>query len=366
MMQGWPARYHDGRTAKSQEVAAQLGADGLIVTDAADAQVVSWPFGEIRLIDGPNDDGTIKLGRVDAPGRLTLRQADTLDALEMHCSGLHRSMDGHQPWRAILLWSGIAIAAIAFLIVIAIPFAARHAAQWLSPAREVQLGDQVADAIIFITVTSEHRQHPDCSTVQGDAALKHLTSPLMAQLALPEPPRIRIVNSAMLNALSLPGGQILVFKGLLDFVESPSELAGILAHEGAHIELGHPTALVIQRSATAFLIGLLLGDVFGGSAVGAAGAAILDAHFGQDAERAADARALILLQKAGIDPHPFAAFFERLDAKGQQSAIPLDFLSSHPLNAERAQHIEAAPHQGGQALDPQGWQALKPGYSNIQ
>jgi len=81
--------------------------------------------------------------------------------------------------------------------------------------------------------------------------------------------------------------------------------------------------------------------------------------FGRDAESAADAEAVTLMSKAGLDVAPFGAFFERLQAEHGDGDIPIPFLRTHPPSDQRAKLIEAAPAGGAQALTPAEWQDLK-------
>ena len=163
----------------------------------------------------------------------------------------------------------------------------------------------------------------------------------------------------MINALALPGGQILLFRGLLDFAEGPNEVAGVLAHELGHLKLDHPLTLVIRDSGTAFVVGLVLGDVFGGTMVAVAGTGILDTAFSRDAESAADKEAVALMTGAGFDVQPFGAFFERMTAKELDGDLPIAFLRTHPPGDQRAKLIEAAPAGGGPALTAAAWADLK-------
>jgi beta-barrel assembly-enhancing protease len=188
--------------------------------------------------------------------------------------------------------------------------------------------------------------------------LDKLVAPLASQLLLRNKLRVRVINSDVLNAIALPGDEILVFKGLIDFAQGPNEVAGVLGHEMGHLQLDHPMRLVIRESGTAFLIGLVMGDIFGGSAISIAGTGLLVTAFGRDAESAADAEAVTLMSKAGLDVAPFGGFFERLQAKGDGD-IPIPFLRTHPPSDQRAKLIEAAPPGGAQALTPAEWQNLK-------
>jgi Zn-dependent protease with chaperone function len=355
----WPGRYSDGRTAAFQRVEARIGESGLSVAGDDGALHETWPCDAVRLVDGPDTNGAIRLGRPGSDARLSIADADALRALELHCASLHKGMGRDSSWRVVAIWTGAALAALAFLIFGVIPFLADHAGQWVSPKLEAQLGDQLADFVIRFTAAGKDKAHADCTNAKGRAALDKLIAPLEAQLSLRSKLRVRIIDSDVLNAIALPGDQILVFKGLIDFTQGPNELAGVLGHEMGHLQLDHPMRLVIRESGTAFLIGLVMGDIFGGSAISIAGTGLLVTAFSRDAEGAADAEAVTLMRKAGLDVAPFGAFFERLQAEKGDGEIPIPFLRTHPASDQRAKLVEAAPAGGAQALTPAEWQDLK-------
>ncbi|HEX4195649.1 MAG TPA: M48 family metallopeptidase [Stellaceae bacterium] len=355
----WSGRYNDGRTAARYPVDARIGEDGLTIASEDGALRETWPRDEVRLVDGPDAGGAIRLGRRGRDARLTVADGDALRALEMHCPSLHKSLSEESSWRVIAIWSGAAIAAIAFLIFGVIPFIADHAGTWVSPRLEAKLGDQVADFIISFTVAAANKDHAECHSAKGVEALDKLIAPLAAQLSLRNTLRVRVINSDVVNAIALPGDEILVFKGLIDFTRGPNELAGVLGHEMGHLQLDHPTRLVIRESGTAFVIGLVMGDIFGGSAISIAGTGLLVTAFSRDAESAADAEAVTLMRNADLDVAPFGRFFERLQAEKGDGDIPVAFLRTHPPSDQRAKLVEAAPPGGRQALTQSDWQDLK-------
>lgn len=339
---------------------ASLQPEGLAIEGATDgARYALWRDDDIRLVDGGNAEPQIRLARIDSAERLTILAADALPQLERRCLALHRSATRGLGWRLVAAWSAAAVAAALILFWIVIPFVARHVTPFISPPLEAELGNRVANAVIGITTATKPASDPaECDTQEGRAALERLVTPLTRQLTLRNPLRIRVVNSPILNAIALPGGQILLFKGLLDFTDDPNEVAGVVAHEVGHLALDHPTTLVIERGATAFLIGLIAGDVFGISVADGIGATVLDASYGREAESAADRRGSELMTGAGLDQAPVARFFTRMAATGKDRDLPIGFLRSHPASAERAKLFERKDG-GGSALDAAGWKALK-------
>lgn len=195
-----------------------------------------------------------------------------------------------------------------------------------------------------------------CSTPLGDAALEQLTARLDPNAA---DLNVRVVDLAVVNAAALPAGNIVLFDKLLDTVATPEELAGILAHEIAHVRKRHVTAAMIRQ----FGVGILataLGGTTGGNVDG-----FVALNFSRRAEREADGEAIASLQRAGISPGPTAAFFDRLGKaeKGLGRFEPtLAYISSHPLSGGRAKRFETAKHEGvayTPALTSREWTELR-------
>lgn len=151
----------------------------------------------------------------------------------------------------------------------------------------------------------------------------------------------RLVNSEVVNAFAVPGGFVYINRGLVERADNMSELAGVLAHEIAHVEERH-SAQQIERVQGANL-GLTLAYVLLGrqpSSVEQAavnvGGGLVFANYSRDAEEEADAVAVPLLVAAGINPSGLVTFFQKLldDQKRSPSALQ-QWFSTHPTTADR-------------------------------
>jgi predicted Zn-dependent protease len=152
---------------------------------------------------------------------------------------------------------------------------------------------------------------------------------------------IKVIDSDEVNAFALPGGFFYVNKGLILAADNEAELAGVMAHEIAHVAARH--AVENQAKATLAEYGLLAGSIFLGGIPGLlinnAGplAALLGfMKFSRDAESEADKLGVQYLYAAGYDPNALATMFEKLSAKNKKKP---GFLSkafaTHPQPPER-------------------------------
>ena len=147
-----------------------------------------------------------------------------------------------------------------------------------------------------------------------------------------------------LNAFALPGGPIWVHRGILQAAANEAQLAGVLAHEIAHIAERHAASQMTKQLIANGLLGLLgavLGNDGGGARTARIGAQVLASgyllKFSRDDEREADRVGLQIMRRAGWDPRGMPEFMERLRREqGRDPGSVEVFLSSHPAPGERA------------------------------
>lgn len=176
--------------------------------------------------------------------------------------------------------------------------------------------------------------------------LEQLIAPISAKVDKPEI-KIHIAKDQALNAFAIPGGHLIFNSGMLLAVESPEEILGVAAHEVAHAVERHSMRSMIQGFGIYALLTIFMGDISGlGVIIIDQGRALLQNGFSRSQERAADAVGLRLLLEAKIDPRGMIDFFERLEAqkKGrpQTSILGGEFMSTHPLTADRIAAIKGA------------------------
>lgn len=151
---------------------------------------------------------------------------------------------------------------------------------------------------------------------------------------------IKVIDSDEVNAFALPGGFFFVNSGLVLATESEAELAGVMAHEIAHVAARHGTRNASKAQLANWLtIPLIfLGGPIGFGARSAAGLLIpmKFLQFSRGAEREADFLGLQYHYKTGYDPQGFVEFFEKIQAreKNRPGTLAKAF-STHPLTPDR-------------------------------
>lgn len=155
--------------------------------------------------------------------------------------------------------------------------------------------------------------------------------------------RVHLVESEQVNAFALPGGQMVVFTGLLRRAETPDQVAGVLAHEIAHVTLRHGIRNVAHRAGLVLAIQLLLGDASGWAELAGDAAVLAQSNgYSREQESAADAEGARMMIASGLDPEGMASFFRLLQEEpGSDVADAMSWLSTHPDLPSRVAHIEA-------------------------
>ena len=158
----------------------------------------------------------------------------------------------------------------------------------------------------------------------------------------------RVLNTAQVNAISLPGGFIYVTRGMTSFVESPEELAFVLAHEVGHVAARHHVALIQRDFFFTIVLSLFLGRDVGAAQIGNLVGALLSRGFSREAEFEADATGVTLAHRAGFDAGAGLRFMERLRVSEGRDPSRVEVLfRTHPALVERIGRVRVLLRQLG-------------------
>src|SRR6266542_3067843 len=152
---------------------------------------------------------------------------------------------------------------------------------------------------------------------------------------------IKVIDSDEVNAFALPGGFFYVNKGLILAADNEAELAGVMAHEIAHVCARH--AMENERKMQVIDYGMLAGILLGGGIIGNVlynGGGFFEGmgfmHLSRGAEEEADRLGVQYMWAAGYDPTAMATMFEKLEAKNKKKPGTLaKMFQDHPAPADR-------------------------------
>lgn len=152
----------------------------------------------------------------------------------------------------------------------------------------------------------------------------------------------KVLNTEEVNALACPGGYIYVFKGLLDYMPSDAELAGVLGHEIGHVVKRH-TVHQIEKNMWTQLVAVLAGVASGNGDVLALGMVVGDAlaaGYSRADESAADREGFAYTVKAGYSPYAMLVTMHKLQELADEYGNPgWGIFDSHPDPAQRIRNM---------------------------
>ena len=360
-MPAFSGHYLDGRSAARRAASIGVTATGLeIALDSGER--LWWPFRQIRQTQGFYAGEQIRLERGEPlPEILLVGDPAFLRALHATAPGLGRRFHDPRRGRArVLLTIVAAIAAVAggtAIYLWGIPAAAGVVAARVPVSWEEKLGQAAVEQLM------ESRRR--CVSPEREAAIGAIVKRLVEPLpTVRYSIRVTVVDDPMVNAYAVPGGQIVLLRGLLERTRTPEELAGVLAHELQHVLQRHATRLLLQHASTGLLLVAVSGDLTGTMAYGIESARVLGTlHYSRDIESEADAEGLRMLLTAEVDPKGMIAFFELLHSGERGLPATVRYLTSHPLAEDRVTSLKrlagSIPNRPRPLLPDRDWSDVR-------
>jgi len=228
--------------------------------------------------------------------------------------------------RTVTLLSAMLLAG-SLLYFFMVPWLAEQMATVVSKKTERQLGDSVFEAMQ--------------STQTEDTMATRVLNDFFNALSIETDYSIRItvVKDETVNAFALPGGQLVVYTGLLENMETYPELAALLSHEFVHVEKRHATRSIFRSMGSDLFIALLFGKSSGLATlvIGQANQ-LRTLSYSRSLEKEADLEGYRLMRERGIDPAGYDQLFKHLKDSSPSTEIP-EMISSHPDTDNRMQYI---------------------------
>ncbi len=327
---GFGSAYFDGDSPEPQEVSLHIAA-GMLQIGLDDGVTLRWPVEEVRqLPDLAGKSGTVLRRTIDPLARLYV----TDKTLLRHLPHLTRRAPPKGRGR-LAAWAVAAVGAVAVQIFVLVPLLADNLAGFIPPEGERALGEATFGQIREALDETGLNPLEICEGADGIAAIDALVTRLSAERDFSRDVTVSVLDHKMINAFALPGGFVVLFRGLIDAAEGPDEVAAVLAHEIGHVVSSDPTRHALRSAGSIGVLGLLFGDFAGGAAVLFLTERLISAQYSQAAETGADEFAHGVLAQAGINPGALGDMFASMKAKhGDAEGVVAHFLS-HPSLGQR-------------------------------
>lgn len=227
------------------------------------------------------------------------------------------------------------------LVLVGLIAPALAAWQLVSVNDEIRIGSAAQEEL--------RKSTPEVTDAAVTGYIRTIGQRLVAHAGGPEYPySFSVANYAEINAFALPGGPVWMHRGAIEAARHEAQLAGVVAHEIAHIANRHSAGQISKGMAAQVGLGLLaalLGDEGRAGQLAQMGASVAAgatmAKFSRDDEREADEQGLLYMSRAGYDPRGMVEFMQILrEQAGRDPGSVEVFFASHPAPKERIDRLD--------------------------
>lgn len=334
----WHAKYYDGRNQRPEPVTAAIADAGLRI-HRADGSFLWWYWSEIRCVPSSVSGGPYRVERRGASRErsselLLVTDAGLVEALRRVAPSVvaaNRTAARSAPWKAMATMAVAVVSGAVALYVWGLPYMARLAAQRVPPDWEEKLGRA--------TMKEMTRVNGICRDPAVNEPLERIVRRLESRIETAHRFQVFVSGNREINASALPGGFVVVNRGLLENTRAPEELAAVLGHELTHVAERHSTQTLIRSLGVWAALSMFLGNMQG-TLTRLAGA-LSDLSFSRQQEQEADAGAMQLFEELKLDPRAMVEVFRMLESKGGDTPEAARYFSSHPSLRERLARIQS-------------------------
>lgn len=179
--------------------------------------------------------------------------------------------------------------------------------------------------------------------------------------------KLHVFDNQMINAFAMPDGHLIVYTGLIKHVTDQDELTGVIAHEIAHLELGHIMKKLVKEIGLSTLLTLVSGN--GNLVVVKEISKVLSSSaYDRSLEKEADIKAVDYLITAGVNPNALGDFLYDISGNDDHTDF-LGWFSTHPDSKERATYIISYARDKisttKSVLSPETWDKVKEEVENL-
>lgn len=351
------AMFFDGDSPEGQKANLQV-VDGMLRIELEGGEVLQWTATNVRQVrDAAGRWGYMLRQTGDPVARIYGTDRSVLAQLPQ----LHRPAPPKGRGR-LAAWALAAVAAVGVQVFVLIPLLADNLAGFIPPEGERALGEATFGQIRAALDDTGLNPVEICEAPEGVAALDALVKRLSGFRDFRQDVTVSVLDHEMINAFALPGGFVVIFRGLIDAATGPDEVAAVLAHEIGHVVSRDPTRHALRSAGSIGVLGLLFGDFAGGAAVLFLTERLISAQYSQAAETDADSFAHEVMMDARVRPGALGDMFETMRAKhGDREGVVAHFLS-HPSLGQRIEAARAVTREGATytpSMTPEDWAALQ-------
>lgn len=361
------AELFDGNSTTPQNGYMRLSDEGIALT-GQDCIHYQWSFSEIDSLQNTATGYCCILNQRSSSGnQLQLFFTDDTVYQELQRQINQRKtfvIRFFQKIWALKLWQITLVILLTLVSFFCLFFLLLHRAYTITPVSyDTHLGSKVDSSLAQI--------YQRCESPAIDTFLEKA----MKQLSRPDDRfshRVIVLNDPAQNAISIPGGTIYLFRGLLDSSRGPDEILGVLSHEISHAEERHSVRQILQSLGLYYMTSLFIGialegfDFLEGLEQTLEMSSILfTLRYSRQFEREADSLGILRLHSVNLRVGPLDSLLTRITPPPRGRDRILNLLSTHPLQKERSERFAKARSRETFApdtvfnLERENWDTIK-------
>lgn len=331
--------FFDGESSKPHSVSVDLKERSIYFDTVGDDSIAK----EIAINDiediGFSSSGNLQLKFGDFPFQ-TLMIEDAEDIAEFKAAypnafspSIYTQVLQGNVFKVVTYSFVVLVGVVAFYMFFVAPFIAEKAVILVPKSAEIILGEKMTEPLF--------------ATLDIDTAKSKILTDFFNEVGFQSeyPLELYVVDDPIVNAFAVPGGKIVVYQGILDLFDSWEQLAAVLSHELAHVEMRHSLKQMSRSLSTYLVFSIMTNDASGVSAVIVENAFMIkDLSNSRSMETEADMIGFEYLEKLSINPVGMVGLFEALQeeegAIGESVQKALKILSTHPLTDDRINYLQ--------------------------
>lgn len=324
--QQFPGRYFNGISTRAQIVTVSLQAGKIIIAQpGVFAQPISWEVERLDELVQEKSKLVLKYGGLHDQQVLELSEERFLPALKSLNPRLPKVQKPSSPYAYVLAsFLFLLLAFLALVYFFFIPWVLKKATQLFPKETEIEMGKSMLTQFI----REESVDAPGTQLVNQFYQKSKISSDY--------PIHITVVNSPIVNAFALPGGEIVVYRGIIQKMGSHLELVALLGHETGHIQQRHSLKILINQ----FSLGILLSSIFQdyNNITALLVNKATELHrlsYSREAEEEADRFGFRTMQLTGNDPRGMMELFNHLKQEEKGNPAVPEFMMTHPTTDHR-------------------------------
>jgi len=335
------ARYYDGTVREGYEAIVQPLTENIKIQPTGESymEAVYWPLNHITRAGHHNISKVLLQYTLLPKHYLEFNIWDFNKEIASFYSGRDFTAPytpkRRSVWKPLLVIGSIVVGFFALMYFLVVPLVADGFARTIPKSTEVEMGTAMYNNIIAGYTVNEE------ATETINRFFANIGHPNDYEI------KITVVKESQVNAFAMPGGNIVVFDGLLKETETYPELAALLSHEFSHIQHRHTTRSVVRSLGSYLFLVIILGsagDVV--TQIAQSADEVKGLSYSRSLEKEADMEGFNIMVQNRIDPKGMLGLFEKLEKQttGQE---PPEFLSTHPITNSRKEYVQEKLDEGG-------------------